>query len=466
MSDDPLKRLPLVIKPSNREDEFSPANPVSKDAQLINCYMEKGEEENEYFVWKRPGTLKSSSPAPSGRLGAGMYNWMGDQYAVFGNTFYKNGVATGSAVDSTGGVYRFSSCLGATPLLVLGNGVDAYTFDGTTLTQITDGDFPAAFVKGWCYLDGTTYVMTAKAAIQGSAINDPTSWDPTNSLIAQIEPDQGVALSKQLVYAIAHKQWTTEVFYDAGNGTGSPLGSEQGAKVNWGCVSADSVQEIDGILFWVATNRTASVSVLMMDNLKAEPISPPPVERLLERDDFSKVYSFTIKFRGHRLYVLTLPNNNLTLVFDYTTRAWHRWTDVNGNYFPFVAASYDSSLVHYLQHESNGSIYFMGEYINDDGAIITCDIYTPNFSGGTSRRKLLNQMRFIADQTPGSILQVRKSDDDYQTWSNFRRVDLNQKVPTLSNCGTFTRRAHHLRHACNTPFRMSAVDLQIELGTL
>jgi hypothetical protein len=75
-------------------------------------------------------------------------------------------------------------------------------------------------------------------------------------------------------------------------------------------------------------------------------------------------------------------------------------------------------------------------------------------------------MRFNADQTDGSVLYVRASEDDYQTWSNFRKVDLSKKRPILTGLGTFYRRAYHFRHYCNTKFRIRSVDLQMDIGTL
>jgi hypothetical protein len=75
-------------------------------------------------------------------------------------------------------------------------------------------------------------------------------------------------------------------------------------------------------------------------------------------------------------------------------------------------------------------------------------------------------MTFVADQTTGSILKVRCSDDDYQTWSSYRSVSLAQKVPTLTSCGTFTRRAYNLHHESNTAFRMQAIEVQYDIGTL
>lgn len=457
------KRWPLVISPDNRADS------TNKDARLVNCYMEKQEDqEGGYEIYKRPGVLRQSQPSGGAAAGRGMWNWRGDIYAVFGTHLYKNGSSVGT-VDGTNGVYRFDSCLGATPKLQLGNGVKAYNYDaGAGLVQITDGDFPSAFCKGWAYIDGTSYILRPDAGLQGDDINTPTDWDPLNVIIAQISPDRGVAMAKQLVYAIAMKQWSAEVFYDAGNATGSPLGPVQGARASFGCVSADSVQSIDDILIWVCTNQSASTQVIKLENLKAEIISTYPVERLLDRVDFSACYSLQFKNIGHRFYMLTLPNDNLTIVYDLDEHRWHQWTDVNGNYFPFICSTYDSSFHHLFQHESDGYIYTLDEtYLTDNGSIITCDIYTPNFDAGVSSRgKMLSQMKFVSDKTPGSTLQVRCSDDDYQTWSNFRRVDLNSNVPLLDNCGTFQRRAYNFRHACNTKFRLSAAELQMDLCTL
>lgn len=456
------KRWPLVIAPENR------ASSTNKDARLVNCYMEK-QENGEYFIYKRSGTTRSSQPSGGTATGRGMWNWLGDIYAVFGTTLYKNGVSLGT-VNGAGGVYRFDSCLGATPKLQLGNGVKAYNYDaGAGLVLINDPDFPASFCKGWAYIDGTSYVLRPDAGIQGDDINTPVDWDPLNVIIAQISPDRGVAMAKQLVYAVAMKQWSSEVFYDAGNATGSPLGPVQGARVSFGCINADSVQSIDDILLWVCTNQSMSTQVIKLENLKAEIISTYAIERLLAQADLTACYTFQLKNVGHRFYVLTLTNNNLTLVYDLDEKRWHQWTDASGNYFPFVAATYNSTS-HLLQHATDGYIYTMDETVfTDNGGIITVDIYTPNFDAGiSSRGKMLSQMKFVSDKTPGSILKVRSNDNDYQVdaWSNFREVDLNQSVPLLDSEGTFEQRAYNFRHQKATGFRMQAVELQMQLCTL
>lgn len=456
------KRWPLVISPENRSDS------TDKDARLVNCFCEK-QKDGSYWIYKRAGLSQLSRPPAGNAAGAGMFNWLGDIYAVFGAVLYKNGVNIG-AVNAAGGVYRFKSCLGATPKLQLGNGLFAYNYDsGAGLVLIVDADFPVAFCKGWAYIDGTTYVMRPDAGIQGDDLNDPTSWDPLNVITAQISPDQGVFLENQLVYALAFKQFSVEVFYDAGNSTGSPLGTVQGARASYGCVSGDSVQIIDDIAFWVCTNQSASSQIIKMEGLKVEIISTDPVERLLDGADFSTVYSMQFKDIGHRFYILTVKQSNLTLVYDIDEKMWHQWTDASGNYFPFVATTYDSLLRHQFQHETNGRIYLANEgFTTDNGELITVDIYTPNLDGETRRGKQLNMMYFDADQEVGSVLQVRSNDNDYAAakWSNFRAVDLSVERPSLDQEGTFNRRAYNFRHAKQTRFRIKAVDLQIDLCTI
>lgn len=454
--DQPPKRLPLVQIPSNRDTS------TRKDARLVNCYGEK-RGENEYHVYRRPGLSAAVSLAVG--AGMGVRNWNGDIYAVVGGTFYKNGVNTG-AVDATGGVYRFNQGLGATPQLYLSNGKEGYTYDsGVGLVNITDAQYPAVTVKGSAYLDGTLYVMTPQAEIYGSDINVFQSWDALNKIIAQSNPDAGIAVAKQLSYVVAMKEWTTEFFYDAANATGSPLSPVTGAQIPFGCASADSIQDIEGTLVWLATNRSASPQVMRMENLKPSIISSPAEEKLIQSADLTAIESWWMRQGGHTFYFITFKNDNLTMVYDLNEGLWFQATDASGNYFPGVSSTYAGTTTHYVQHATNGKIYSVSNtFNNDDGQLITADIITPNFDGGTNITKTLYRMEIEGDQVPGSILQVRVSDDDYQTWSNWRQINMGNQRKYLDDCGSFSNRAMHFRHRMNTAFRVSGVDLTLGLG--
>jgi len=458
------KRLPLTITPENR------ATSTDKDSRLVNCFLEK-QKDDTYQLYRRPGLAESSQPSGGAANGYGVFNWLGNIYSIFGNTVYKDGVAVAGTVNTANGVYRFDQCLGATPKLQLGNGVKAYNYDsGGGLVEITDGDFPASFRKGWAYLNGITYVaVSSSGSIQGSDVNDPTTWDPLDVIVAQIEPDFNIALGKQLVYVVDFKQWSVELFYDAGNASGSSLGRVEGAKVDYGCASQESVQNIDGMLLWVTATKSPLRQLAMMKGLKAEIISSPAVDRLLTAADFTTVFSWQLLISGHRFYVVTSKVSNLTLAFDVDERMWYQWTDSSGNYLPIVSSTYTSTGSIILQHETNGRLYTAAmSQLTDAGNVIQVDIYTPNFDGGTQRGKQLNQLTILGDKTPGSVLQVRSNDDDYDPtkWSDFREIDLSDSLPMLDNEGTFIRRAYNFRHRCPTEFRIEAAEMQIDICTL
>jgi hypothetical protein len=433
---------------------------------------------------------------------------VGDQYeiVVAGNTDFTTLGAANSTpgtqftATNTGDVEKTGTVAVVAPSIIAGVRYEIHTVGTTDFTLVgaasnTVGlvftatgagtgtgtvklpNFPEGTVKGWAYLNGTLYVMDDEGQIWGTStlsyggiggLDDPRIWDPLNLIQARNEPGAGIALGKHMSYVLAFKEWSVEPFYDAQNAAGSPLRKVEGAHCVYGCASADSIQEMDGTVIWLARSRHVAPQVARMDNLRAEIISTPAIERLLAEVDTSEIASWSLKIMGHRLYGLTAIASNMTLVFDMDQGLWYHWTDADGNYWPIVAHSYQGTQ-HYVQHESSGDLLYLEPdyvYSNDVNVTIPVDIYTPNFDAGVDRRKTLNIMRFNADQTAGSTLLVRNSDDDYSTWTNFREVNLSQKRPILTNCGTFYRRAWHFRHYANTPLRIRSVDLQLDLGTL
>jgi hypothetical protein len=229
------------------------------------------------------------------------------------------------------------------------------------------------------------------------------------------------------------------------------------------------VVDISGTLFFVAQNRESGYQVGRIEGLKYEDISTPSIDRLLQAADFTTVYAFGLAIDGHSFYVITLKNSNITLAYDIGEKMWAQWTDANGNYFPFVAAATNGAGVTTLQHESDGYLYTMSsQVVSDNGSPITSDIYLPVFDAGTERGKYMAALLFQADKTPGSVLEVRSNDEDFEAgkWSSFRLVDLGASAPTLMDEGTFVRRAYHFRHASLTKLGLRAVDLQMDLCTL
>lgn len=473
-------RIPLILDPENRY------NTTNQDARLVNAYMESADRlTKQYHLYKRPGYGSQQQVGTSTAAGMGTYTWNGNVYSIFAGILYKNGTQVATGLDTSNGVYSFNEIKGSDPKIVMQNGVQGYAYDDTALLSsplyVTSGNiYPQYTVKGIAYLDGETYVMqrffgtqNTPAVIWGSAVNSvtgPTDWDPLDFITAQIEPDYPVALNKQLSYVIAFKQWTTEVFFDAGNATGSPLQSVPGSKARFGCAHQDSVQRIEDVLFWLSTNQSASLQVCMMENLQVGVISSVAVDRLLNNANLSGgVYSWQLKVDGHLFYILTIVSANLTLAYDVIEKGWAQWTDTNGNYVPICSSTYDASGHKVIQHATNGCLYYMDSayiYGDDNGSNMPVQIITPIFDAGTRRNKFLSMLEIIGDKQVGNYLTVQVSDDDYNTWSQPRRVDMGYDRMLLPDCGTFRRRAWWIQYNQYGPLRLSGMEPQFDLGVL
>lgn len=206
-----------------------------------------------------------------------------------------------------------------------------YTFAGSATTPATGtitATGGAVTVPGIVWLDGYFVVMDTNAILYNSDLNDATAWNALDFLTAQTEPGAGKALAKSQNYIIAFKEWSTEFFYDAGNATGSPF-SPVGNGFNLiGCAAGQSVTSLDGILFWVSQTRQKGRGVQMMQGLETAQVSTPDVERILNLSTLATVHAYGLKIAGHAFYVLTLVDQDITLVYDLTTKLWSEWSSL------------------------------------------------------------------------------------------------------------------------------------------
>lgn len=402
-----------------------------------------------------------------------------------------------------------------------------------TVTQISDVDYPATTVRGCVYLDGRFFVMNAIGEIYQSALEDASSWSALEFIASQVNSDAGVFLAKMNNYIMALKEYSIEFFYDAANPTGSILSPVQNMTQNIGCAHGDSVQDAGGMIVWMGQSRNGfGRSIYSMSGSEPQKISDGQIEKILDSDDLSEVYSWSAKVGSHLLYGITLVTSAITLVYDFTTglwafftyltssgvnktvtavstagvvtstahgysdgdivliastnsdfNGWHVATNVTANtfqiqadgtsfsgsgmatkhtetYFP-VAASTSNGGKQYMQDISNGNLYEFDQnsYADYIGAIAT-RVRTPQIDDGTTVNKPMSAIELVGDKIDSTAL-VRHSDDDYETYSNFRPIKLDDPRPRIRRAGMFRRRAIEVLHVGNALFRMQAVNVDL-----
>ena len=506
-ADKPIPRIPLVVPLESR------AGKLGMDAQLINAFAEKDEGE-DYDVYKRPGVAQVATipGMPTGNsypLGKASVSFSDGNLPNFpaSFSFFLNQSTLYSVQEVGSGVLNPSSPVGVYTGISYNNRYFpvsslpvAYNADyilvffypalsliffntsGTlTNTPYPGSSFPGLYVPGIAYLDSTVYVMDINNNIWGSNLGDPrTAWSSSNFIAASVINGFACALSSNQAFVIAFKSSSIEFFFDANNPTGSPLAAVPNSAIPTGCADGYSVQKYSNEIFFLATNNQSSYFFAKIVGTQMQRISTPGVERLLS--GFSgQVSSFMIENNGHTFYGMTSFGLNITFVYDVREGVWQIWTDQNGNYWPWagVGATGTSATtgpsITTLQYTTTngaantnlGNVYQVDKsFYTDIGNVVSTDIYTPNYDSGSRYKDTLKRMDFIADQQPG-ILKIRYNDDDFAPtkWSNFRGVDLNQRRPTLINCGAFRRRCWNIRWQEPYPLRIEAVELDILPGT-
>jgi hypothetical protein len=309
--------------------------------------------------------------------------------------------------------------------------------------------------------------MTEDGKIWNSEPNDPTRWDALNYVTAEAEPDKGVALAKHFNYLMAFGQWSTEFFYDAGNAVGSPLLPNQTFRIEFGCANGNSVVEMQQTVVWVAVGRNTGRTVLMLDGTRPVQISDVSIERILNQSSLQNVRAYSLKISGHYFYVLNLLDDDLTLVCDIKSKQWSIWTSyVNGQETILDGVFYTSyNNEGYALDNDNGVLYNVSEHnYTDLVGPIQYRIRTPLIDADSTNRKFIGRLEVVGDKI-GATLRIRHTDDDYQNWSQYRNVNLNDTRSVLYQNGNFRRRAYEFFCTDNQPIRLQACEMDLDAGT-
>lgn len=125
---------------------------------------------------------------------------------------------------------------------------------------------------------------------------------------------------------------------------------------------------------------------------------------------------------------------------------------------PFVSAiSFGDDIL--LLHESTGSLWALDDAkFTDNGYGIEFIVRTPRFDGGTLDRKSCASVSLIGTKV-SDYAAIRWSDDDFDTMTKFRMVDLSRDQPILRRCGAFKRRAFEIVHVGNTEPIFEALEI-------
>lgn len=330
--------------------------------------------------------------------------------------------------------------------------------------------FPSANTTDLLYKDGYFFVLKTGNTLWNCSVDDPTTWDPTRYITAQMLNSSGVGLAYQTNVIFVFGDTSFQAFYNNANATGSPLSNMESAMQQIGLAANGSLVGDETTITWVSKSTLGAYGVYMLDGITGiKEIGYPALNRLLrsEGTGISAVYAKMVRTAGRKFYILQLPTTaKRTFIYDYETTIWTEWTNAAGTdiYPLFDSFQHASTLI--LQHPSNGWIYTLDTTNGqDDATSFTFLSRLPRFDMDTTARKYVRRIDLIGDkQTATTNVSLQYSDDDYITLSTARTLDMNLVRPFASTLGNFRRRSWQLSYAGSSPLRIEALEMKVRMG--
>lgn len=329
--------------------------------------------------------------------------------------------------------------------------------------------FPSPHVPTPVFIDG--YILLPQNSdIYNCVLDEPTKWESSNYISSEVFPDPIKALARQNNQVASFGATSVEFFYDAANPSASPLSRNEGTAIQLGTAAAYCIYQSEKNMMFIGQSDSGGRAVWIVEGFQPKRVSDEFVDRILDSEiDMSDVRGYGIRSLGHLFYVINLPTANRTLVYDTDEKLWHEWSNNNNGSHEVFSCNYMTDTQQgfaYMLHKSNGTVYkFDTEKYQDDSTAIITEIVTNKYDMDTLNRKFQSNLRILGDwYSTNTNIDVRWTDDDYKTWSNWKTIDLTDNYPNFARMGAFRRRAYNLKHTENTALRLEALEVTYKEG--
>ena len=404
-----------------------PSHDLRQDAQetvnLIPAASHRSPEQIYFFG--RPGLTSFATTSGTGR---GAHVWGTTLYVVVGTTLYSvNSAGTATSIGIIAGSDRVTMADDGDNLVVT-TGSTGYVYDGTTLSTITDAEFPAT-ANFADFIDDYILVIEEGTGRFWYALSDPTSW--ADFATAEGSPDDTVSLLVDHREVWLFGQVSIEIWFNDGV---TPFIRQSGGFIERGCLAKYSPAKLDNTVFWLGDDGI----VYRADGFVPIRISSHAIEAAL-RDygaDAANAIGYTATLEGHPLYFLNVPGR-ACWVYDVSINEWHQWRTWGSNDFEVIDVVRAYNKI--LGLASSGAVYeFDFSVYTDHGTVLERIRSTANIR---RQGNLFSMYRLEIDIETGHteltdpLMWMQFSRDRGKTWSD-------KKYANIGNEGEYGKRIY------------------------
>ncbi len=312
--------------------------------RLLNCFASvvPPEGRSPILIQGIAGNTPFANIASSPQRAGIAFN--GVLYAIAGNSFLRiasNGATT--TLGSVNGIGAVDIAKNTSQVAILIE-PDLWVFDGSTLTQVTDGDFTSRGARRMAVLDNYGgFVEPSSGRFFICDLNDFTVYDALDFATAEGAPDNLLSIESNNRQFVLFGEESIELWDDTGR-EGFPFERSPNGFVECGCGAAYSTCSIDNTCYWIDQDRIAR----RLEGNIARRVSQDGVEQAWQ--DYSTIAdarSYAYVHDGHTFVVFTFPTAGATWVYDINTQEWHERKSYGHDEWraSWVAKCYDKTLV-------------------------------------------------------------------------------------------------------------------------
>lgn len=378
---------------------YSRADGRLASVRLVNLYVEQSPTSPGGTVAiPRPGMVEHTTQSVRG-----LYRedgvFAGDLFTVSGLALYRDAVSLGAVAGTDRPEWAYT----VDGLFMLSGGI-VYQYDGATLATDTFPD--SALVASIAQINSILVAVRQDTGTIYFRLPGDTVWNALDFFSAERRPDPVLAVRVLGDTLWAFGSATIEPFVPTGNAA-VPFQRLDGASINRGIKSRDSICQLDNTLFFTGEDnidyRLEGVPIRISDH---------GIEERIQAS--ATASAFTYSWQGHTFRVLGLATE--TLVYD-VAGGWANYTHGESP-FPSLGI-YDGETT----YVGGTKVWTLDDVAEDDGTamerVFTAVIPAEKPASVNALQISLSPGVTSVTDEP-AIIQMRWSDDQGRTWTDWK----------------------------------------------